>query len=87
MGLLRSSIGVYGVVALAITLIPIILELILWRFIFMLNISLSELFSLQKTAGILRAVDSMLSVLLGVMLLVGGLFIISLSVVITAGKT
>lgn len=87
MGLLRSSIGVYGVVALAITLLPIVMELILWRCMLMLNISLGELFSLPKITGILRAVDSMLSVLLGVVLLVGGMFIISLSVVVMAGKS
>lgn len=87
MGLLRSSIGVYGVVALAITLLPIVVEMILWRCVLMLNISLGELFSLPKITGILRAVDSMLSVLLGVVLLVGGMFIISLSVVVMAGKT
>ena len=86
MGLLRSSIGIYGVVALGFMLLPIIVELLLWRFVLMLNISLSEMFTLPKIAGILRAVDSMLSVLLGVILIVGGMFIISLTVVITAGK-
>lgn len=86
MGLLRSSIGIYGVVALIFMLLPIVLELVIWRVVLMLNISLGETFSLPKVTGILRAVDSMLSVLLGVVLLVGGMFIISLSVVISAGK-
>lgn len=86
MGLLRSSVGIYGVAALGFMLVPIIIELILWRCMLMLNISLSELFSLPKITGILRAADSMLSVLLGVVLLVGGMFIISLSVIVTAGK-
>ncbi|MBQ8740924.1 MAG: hypothetical protein IJY79_05200, partial [Clostridia bacterium] len=88
MGLLKSSVGIYGVVALILMLLPIVIELILWRCMLMLNISLGELFSLPKITGILRAVDSMLSVLLGVVLMVGGMFIISLTVVITAaGKT
>ena len=86
-GLLRSSVGIYGVVALGFMLLPIVIQLILWRCVLMLDISLSEMFSLTKVSGILRAVDSMLSVLLGVVLLVGGLFIISLSIVVTAGKT
>ena len=86
-GLLRSSIGIYGVAALAVMLLPIAIELILWRCVIMINLSLSEMFSLGKISGILRAVDSMLSVLLGVVLLVGGMFIISLSIVVTAGKT
>ncbi len=86
MGLLRSSVGIYGVVALAIMLMPIVVEIVLWRCVLMLDISLGELFSLPKITGILRAVDSMLSVLLGVVLLVGGMFIISLSVVVTTGR-
>lgn len=86
MGLLRSSVGIYGVTVLAVMLLPIVIELVLWRCILMLNISLGELFSLPKITGILHAVDSMLSVLLGVVLMVGGMFIISLAVVITAGK-
>lgn len=86
-GLLRSSIGVYGVVALAMMLLPIVVEVILWRFVLMVNISLGELFSLPKITGILRAVDSMLSVVVGVVLLVGGMFIISLAVVVMAGRS
>lgn len=87
MGLLRSSVGIYGVAALIFMLLPIIIELILWRCMLMLNISLGELFILPKITGILRAVDSMLSVLLGVVLMIGGMFIISITVVVTAGKT
>ena len=86
MGLLRSSVGIYGVAALIFMLLPIVIELVLWRCMLMLNISLGELFSLPKITGILRAVDSMLALLLGVVLMVGGMFIISLSVVVTAGK-
>ncbi|MBQ6885154.1 MAG: hypothetical protein IJN56_05395 [Clostridia bacterium] len=85
LGLLRSSIGIYGVVALAVMLLPTITEIILWRFTLMINISLSELFSLSKISGILRAIDSMLAVILGVIMVVGGVFIISLSIVTKAG--
>ncbi len=84
MGLLKSSVGIYGVAALIFILLPIVIELILWRCVMLFNISLGELFSLPKVAGILRAVDSMLAVLLGVVLTVGGMFIISLSVVVKA---
>ncbi len=86
MGLLKSSVGIYGVAALIFMLLPIVIELILWRFALMLNISLGEVFSLPKITGILKAVDAMLSVLLGVVLMVGGMFIISLSVVVMASK-
>ncbi len=85
--LLRSSIGIYGVVALIVILLPILLELILWRCVLFATSALGELFSLPEITSILKAVDSMLSVLVGVVLLVGATFIISLTVVVTAGKT
>lgn len=86
MGLLKSSVGIYGVAALAVTLLPIIIDLVLWRCMLLLNISLGELFSLSKITGVLRAIDSMLSLLLGVVLMVGGMFIIALSVVVMSTK-
>lgn len=86
MGLLRSSIGIYGVVAVAFTVLPMVIELILWKIIIALLCSLSEGFSLPKMGGFLRAIDSMLSILLGLLLLVAGLFIISLTVIVSAGK-
>lgn len=86
MGLLRSSIGVYGVVALAALLLPVLIELIVWRCVLFLTSALSELFSLCKITMVLKAVDSMLSVLLGIVLLLGAMFIISLTVVVTAGR-
>lgn len=85
-GLLRSSIGIYGVVALAVFLLPFIAELSLWRVVLLACSSVSELFSLPKISGVLKAVDAMLSVLLGILLLVAGMFIISLTVVVTAVK-
>lgn len=86
MGLLKSSVGIYGVVALVVMLLPIVIELILWRCVLFVNISFGELFSLSKTAGVLRAIDSMLSILLGIILMVGGMFIIALSVVVMSTK-
>lgn len=86
MGLLRSSVGIYGVVALAFTVLPTVIELILWKIIITLLSSLADGFSLPKMGSLLRAIDSMLSILLGLLLLVAGLFIISLTVIVSAGK-
>lgn len=84
--LLRSSFGIYGVVAIALILLPILLELVVWRFSLNTVLAVSELFSLSKTTVVLKAVDAMISVLISVLLMVGILFIISLTIVITAVK-
>lgn len=83
--LLRSSIGIYGVVALAAIFVPSIAELLLWRLCLTVSSGVAALFELNKISGILKAVDTMLSLLVGIILLVAGMFIISLTVVTTSG--
>ena len=86
MGLLRASIGIYGVVVLALMLLPIVVELLIWRAVITINAAIGEFFSLPKITGVLRSVDAMLSLLIAVILVVGGMFIISLTVVVTVSK-
>lgn len=43
-------------------------------------------FSLPQISGLLKAVDSMMSVLLGIILMVGAMFVISLAVVVSTGR-
>lgn len=83
--LLKSSVGIYGVAALAVIMLPIVAELIIWRLVLTVCSIVSEVFSLPKITAILKAIDSMLAVLLGISLLICGMFIISLTVVVTAG--
>lgn len=85
--LLRSSVGIYGVVALVAIFAPLILELLLWRLSLLINITVSDIFSLSKISALLRAIDMMLSLLIGIILCVTVVFIISLTLVTSAGKT
>ncbi len=87
MGLLKASVGIYGVVAIGLIFLPLIAELLVWRLVLILNTCVSELFSLGKISGLLRSVDTVMSVLIGLLLLTGAMFIISLTVVVTMGKT
>lgn len=83
MGLLKSSVGIYGVLACAVTLLPLVVELIIWRAVLLIASAVAELFSLPEISGLLRAVDSMAAVLIGIILLVGAMFVISLAAVVT----
>ncbi len=87
MGLLRSSVGIYGVVVCLLTLLPLLMEILLWRVTLTVCAALSDLFALPQLSGILKAFDAVLSVLAGIILLVGAMFIICLAVVISAGRT
>lgn len=79
--LLKSSVGLYAVVAIVLILLPIIFEIFLWRIVIMVSTGVANMMSV-KAVGVLKAVDSLLAVLMGMILFVGALFVISLSVLI-----
>ena len=84
--LLKSSVGIYGAAACAAILLPLITELLLWRAVLLITAGVAGLFSLPQISGLLKAVDSMMSVLLGIILMVGAMFVISLAVVVSTGR-
>ena len=84
--MLRSSVGIYAIVALAAILLPIVIEMLIWRIMMFFCVSVSAQFSLGGVTKLLKAVDMMLSVLVGMVLLVAAMFIISLTVVVGAVK-
>ena len=79
--LLGSSVAVYSIVALSLLVLPIIIELLLWRISMLFCASFAESLSLIQCVSLLRAVDSAISFVLGVVILVGILFIISVTMV------
>lgn len=86
MTLLKSSVGIYGAVACCAVLLPLLTELLMWRAVFVVCAGVADMFSLPAISGLLRAVDLVFSVLAGLILLVGAVFVISLAVVVSAGK-
>lgn len=80
-GLLKSSVGMFAVVAIAAIVLPIVIELLIWRIILFGLDVLSELLGIGIKTDILKAADSVLAVLVGVMLFVGAIFIISLGII------
>ena len=87
LSLLKSSVGIWGVLVCALTFLPLIIELLLWR-ICMWGLSFfSSAFSISKITNLFKSVDSVLSSLVGIVLLTAAMFIISLTVVIIGGKS
>lgn len=82
MSLLKSSVGIYGVVICCLIFLPILIELILWRMSLWAADFVALQFSLPKISEFLQSLDTVLSVLIGVILLTAAMFIISLSVVV-----
>ena len=80
--LLRSSVCVYGIIAVALIILPLITELLLWRVSANVCSSAADVLSQPKAAGMLKAVDSAVSFIIGIIILTFVLFIISLTVVL-----
>ncbi len=85
-GILKSSVGIYGIVASVVLFLPLLAELFLWRVGLTLTASVADLFAVSKIPALLRSMDSVLSVLIGIILLTLALFVISLAVILTVGK-
>ena len=86
LGLLKAGVGVYGIIACAVIFIPLLCELLMWRIMLNITSAVSDLFNLPEISVILKSVDTVMSVLTGIILLVGAVFIISLTVVVGAVK-
>lgn len=84
--LLKNSAGFYAAIAISVMALPVILEIVLWRISFSLSGVVASLFGEEKISSLLKAVDSVLACLLGIMLLSLALFVISLAVVVRTGN-
>ena len=82
MSVIRASLGIYGIVALAVMFLPALTELLIWRFVLLFTGGVCSLFSLGEAGKLLKALDGVLALLIGAVLTVGATFIISLAVVI-----
>lgn len=87
LSLLKNSVGIYAALVVAALLLPVVVEVILWRVAFSLSASVGALFGEEKISSLLKAVDAVFACILGVLLLSAALFIISLAVVTMAGKS
>ncbi len=85
LGLLRASAGAYGVLALVFLLLPVFLQLVLWRGVLFLLEVLAGLCSVGAADKVYRAAGQALNLLLGILIWTAFLFIISLTVVVLAG--
>lgn len=79
--LLKSTVGMFAVVGIAATILPVVIELLIWRVVLFALSVLSELLGVNFKTDIISAADSVLAVLIGVMLFIGAIFIISLGII------
>lgn len=83
--LLRSSVGIYGIVALIAILLPVLLELLLWRAVLLLTGTVADVFGSDSISGLLKSADAAVGFLISLLLICAFAFIISLSVLSLIG--
>lgn len=84
-GLLRSTTGAYGLVAIVAIMLPVLAELTAWRLVLLLSETASDLFTTPKLSALFKNIGSAVSILIGVAIWITLLFIISLTVVVISG--
>ncbi len=86
LGVLKTTVAIYGVVACCAIFLPLLVELIIWRVSLNISVFLCETLAESSIARLVKSVDTALSVLCGIILLSMALFVISLCVVVSVGK-
>ncbi|MBE6761889.1 MAG: hypothetical protein E7551_06340 [Ruminococcaceae bacterium] len=85
LNILRSGVGIYAVIAIGILALPVITELILWRFSMWVSSAVAEMFGIKQVELLLRSVDFCLSVLLAAVCFTALLFVIALAMTFSGG--
>lgn len=85
-GLIKSTIGGFGIIAVLVAFIPPILECLLWSLSLSVGAAISEMFSASAMAGVLRSVKSVLQIMMAILICFALIVIISTALVIFMGK-
>ncbi len=86
LGVLKTSVAIYGVVACCVIFLPLLTELLMWRFCLNATAFAADVLTVADISKLLKSIDMALSVLCGLILLSMALFVISLTVVVSVSR-
>ena len=84
-GVLKSGVGVFVIIAVVFVFIPVIIRLLIWLFTVNMCKSFAEATSLQSPSLMLSAISTVLSLLLSVVFCIIALFVITTALVMMLG--
>lgn len=82
-GLLKSGVGVFVILAVAFTFLPVLLRVMLWSAVLWAGKTTAEILGVPQAARLLDSLAAVFSSLTALLLCVGAVFIISTAVVLT----
>ncbi|MBR2283636.1 MAG: hypothetical protein IJ874_04350 [Ruminococcus sp.] len=86
LGVIRSTVGAAGIIAIAVLLLPPVIELLAYRLVMWIGTAAAELFSASPIAGLLRSIDDGLSIAQCVMTAQCGMLMICTAIFINAAE-
>ena len=84
--LVRSTVGIFGIIVIAVITVPSMLQLLFWIFALKLGAAAGEVFSLCGVSSLLKALSCAITLLNVVILFGAVLFIISLALLLSLKK-
>ena len=82
LSLIKNTVGIFGIITVIVTVLPTLVQLIVWVLCLEITISLSESFGTQKTIGMLNVFKDTMVLLIATLSIVTAIFIVSVGVVI-----
>ena len=86
MKLLKSGIGVFAIIAVAFTFVPIIIDCVLWLASVNICAAVSDVFDMKVQSGLLRSCGKVMNVMLAIILSCVVVFIISTAIILMLSK-
>lgn len=84
-GLLKSGVGIFVIISIAVVFLPVILQSLMWILTLWIGKSTAEVLSLNQVQKLLESITGVFSTLLAVLLCIMSVFIISTAIVLLMG--
>lgn len=84
-GVLKSGVGVFVILSIAIVFLPLIIQTLMWIFTLWIGKATAEVLSINQTAKLLENISTVFSTLLAIVLCVMSIYIISTAIVLIIG--
>lgn len=85
LNLLRSGLGVFVIIAMLVTFLPLIVQILLWQFSTMLAKTAAQTFGVSSAVNVLGSISTVLSVLTAIIVTVMSVFLISTGALLAIG--
>lgn len=82
LALIKNTVGIFGIITVIVTVLPTLIDLLMWILALEISISVSESFGTSKAMGMLNVLKDTLVLLVATVVIVATIFIVSVGVVI-----